>query len=193
MHTVRQLFAGAMPTLGACLRGIGGVHGDHTTTSIFRFVRQARDELPPRRIVDGLSEAVVVDHGVDREVFDGHDAVDIDNLPTLLVGKVRACWQCAHGCASRPSGACGVQASRVAPSPSGVPCSVAVGRGQGRAHRAERSGGWQSVHLSREWQTFQGPRQCRPPDRLRAAARPQPHRRRIRTTCPRWCAARSTS
>jgi len=90
MHSVGQLLTGAMTAVGACLRGVGGVHRDQATTSIFRFVRQVRDELPPRCIMDGLRKAVVVDHGVDREVFDGNDVMPVDDLAAFLMREVRA-------------------------------------------------------------------------------------------------------
>jgi len=90
MNPLGQLFTGAMSAAGAGLRGVGGVHRDQATTSIFRFVRQVRDELPPRRVMDRLREAVVMDHGVNREFFDSDHVIGVDRLATLLMGKIGA-------------------------------------------------------------------------------------------------------
>jgi len=72
----------------AILCGIGGVHSDKLSTSAFSLVREIGGELTPGSIGDTLSEAVIMEHAVNRQVLDGDDAEAGNNLPGLLMRKV---------------------------------------------------------------------------------------------------------
>lgn len=74
----------------AVLRGIGRIHPYQPPTSICSFVGQILSELRPRRVVNAFTEAVVMHHPVDRQVFDADGATTIDYLARFLMGEVLA-------------------------------------------------------------------------------------------------------
>jgi hypothetical protein len=98
-----------VPTNGAPLRGVAGVHSDDLATSVFRFVRDAPQELSPPGVGDGTVEArfggrpvgfvgavialpgLGASHHVrDLEVLVDDEVIGVDELPRQLVGEVIA-------------------------------------------------------------------------------------------------------
>ena len=89
MYSLRQRFSASVSTLGAILRGIR-VDGDQDPTSFFRFVGQALPELRPSGILNRFSEAVIVYHAVEGEVFDGDQPKMVDQPTSQRMGELKA-------------------------------------------------------------------------------------------------------
>ena len=90
MYTLCQCLFLAMPTARAVLAGVRGVHRYKHSTGPCCLVREKCSELRPRRILDTFGEAMIVDHPIDRQVFDGNHIEAVDQATTLLMSKVRA-------------------------------------------------------------------------------------------------------
>src|SRR5258708_27846463 len=79
-----------MAALRAILTGVGGVHRDIPPTGPCCLVREEVRELAPRRVMNTLSQTVVVRHPVDREVFNSNDIKRVHDMPAVPVGEVAA-------------------------------------------------------------------------------------------------------
>jgi hypothetical protein len=79
-----------MPTLRTILGGIGRVNFYQLATSLFRFVRKLRKELRPCCIQDALSDAVIVNHTIDSNIFNCNYSKAIDYHSRKLVGEIVA-------------------------------------------------------------------------------------------------------
>ena len=75
-------------TLAACLTRIGRIDFDKLPTSFFRFVGQLTKEGRPRGISNALGQTMAMGHPVDLQVFHADDPKAINDLSTLLMGKV---------------------------------------------------------------------------------------------------------
>ena len=70
MLSFRESFRDSGSALTAHLRGPAGVHSDHLTTSLFRFVRRDRNERCPADIADGFGEMRVAHHPSDTQFLE---------------------------------------------------------------------------------------------------------------------------
>ena len=77
-----------MPTPRAILGCIAWVDSDVFPTGARSLIGKKRCELSPSCIRDALSKAMIMDHPIDAQIFDGYDTKAIDNAPAILVGKV---------------------------------------------------------------------------------------------------------
>ncbi len=75
-------------TLTAGLTRIGRVDFDKDSTSFFRFVGHLRKETRPRGIMNTFGKAMLMNHAVHLQVFDGNEAIGIDDLSTLLMREI---------------------------------------------------------------------------------------------------------
>ena len=95
--------------LGAALRGVAGIDCDHVATSVFRFVRDERQQLTPARVMDGTVQPAfrggtvgkkrpvvcgfwlgTADHVRDLQVLVHDEVVVVDEAARELVGEVFA-------------------------------------------------------------------------------------------------------
>ena len=90
MQTLREGFLLSMATLRTVLTRVGGVDRYHSLTSICCFVCEVGGKLRPSRIMNTLGEAMIVDHLVDRQVFDGNHIEAVDDASALLMREVAA-------------------------------------------------------------------------------------------------------
>ena len=72
----------------AILTGIGRIDSDIFPTSLFRFAGQFAEKFRPRSIMNALSEAMVMGHAVDVQVFHADDPRGIDDLTTFLMSEI---------------------------------------------------------------------------------------------------------
>ncbi len=79
-----------MPTRRAILTGVRGIHRHILPTGPCCLVRKEAGELTPRRVMDALSETVVVYHPVDRQVLDGDQVKGVRNAAAALMREVAA-------------------------------------------------------------------------------------------------------
>ena len=77
-----------VPAARASLRCVSGVYFNQRTTSVFSFVRKIVKELPPCHIENAFGKAVVVNHPVNVQVFNGDDTSLVDKVPAKLVSEV---------------------------------------------------------------------------------------------------------
>ncbi len=75
-------------TLAACLTRRGRIHSDKGSTSFFRFAGQLCKETRPRGIGNAFGKAMIVNHALDVQVFNGNEAIGIDNLSTDLMREI---------------------------------------------------------------------------------------------------------
>ncbi len=84
----RQRHILPMMAPAAILRRVCWVNLDKLPTSFFRFARQLREKGRPRRIVNALSQTMIMGHAVDMQVLYRNDSELINNLTTPLMGEV---------------------------------------------------------------------------------------------------------
>jgi hypothetical protein len=77
-----------MPTLAASLAGIGRIYLDESPASFCRFAGQLIKETRPGRVIDAFSQAVVVEHPIDLQVFHCNSPELVNNLAAVLVREV---------------------------------------------------------------------------------------------------------
>jgi hypothetical protein len=77
-------------TLAASHRCSPGIHGDRCATSLFHFVAQYPQELPPGSIADTLGQAVVLHHAPDIQVFVGNKVILLSQLSRCLMFKIKS-------------------------------------------------------------------------------------------------------
>jgi hypothetical protein len=90
MNTVRQFFNLSIPTPGAILGSESGIYSYQPPTSIFSFVSEILSKLRPCRIGNGFSKTAIMQHPVDRQVFNTDCVVFIDDFSGFLMTKVIA-------------------------------------------------------------------------------------------------------
>ena len=92
VDTLRQRQVLPMPArwVATVLRRVGGVDLDELATGAFCLVRQQREELPPRCIMNGLGETMVVDHLLDGTILNADDAVCVNHLTGFLMCEIAA-------------------------------------------------------------------------------------------------------
>ena len=90
IHSVRQIELMPLSTSGACLRSIGGIHGNDFFPSIFCFERKELQELSPRNISDAFvnTAKVFFFHVVDRKVFNDDGIKSVNKLTGFPMSKV---------------------------------------------------------------------------------------------------------
>src|SRR2546421_12534152 len=88
--TLTQRHLLPMMTPAAILTRVGRIHSYVFPASFFRFAGQFAEKFRPGCIVNALSQAMIMRHAVDMQVFDADDAVGIDNLSALLVREIVA-------------------------------------------------------------------------------------------------------
>ncbi|HYU74721.1 MAG TPA: hypothetical protein VEL31_18785, partial [Ktedonobacteraceae bacterium] len=79
-----------MVTPAAILRCVGRIHFDSRSSSFFRFGEQFIKKSRPSRVLNAFSEAMVMNHPVDMQIFHADHAETVYNLATMLMGKVIA-------------------------------------------------------------------------------------------------------
>jgi hypothetical protein len=84
--TQRHLLSVSTSTTG--LGCIGRVDLYEPSASFFRFAGQLQEKGRPCGISYRFSQAMVVDHTINGEVFDADEAKAVNNLPTLLMREV---------------------------------------------------------------------------------------------------------
>ena len=70
MNTNGQIFWNHASTPAACLRSISRVHGDHLSTSFFRFVLKHPAQFAQTSIVRGQGQMFVTVHECKGQIFD---------------------------------------------------------------------------------------------------------------------------
>ena len=91
MYPLRERFLSLwkLAAVAAHLRGVLGLYGDDSSTSLFRFVPEYLEELSPAGIVGGLRKPTPGDaSGVEDFVDD--EAVSVCQLSSLLVVEIPA-------------------------------------------------------------------------------------------------------
>lgn len=90
MNSIAQIFWNTMAASRAILRRVCGVHKYHFSTSVFCFVRKALRELRPCRIGNTFSKAVIMNHAIHIQVFNGDYAKPVYEFPTRLMREIIA-------------------------------------------------------------------------------------------------------
>src|SRR5579859_286688 len=90
MRSLRQVFLDQNTTATAHLRGVGSLHKHEERTSIYRFVRQQCLEGSQSRIVRGQRQVGIVSHEGQFEVFQGNQAVMLDQPGGEFVPEISA-------------------------------------------------------------------------------------------------------
>lgn len=96
MPTVAQFLFGPIATGVAVLACVGGVDGNHLTESrairvtpgTFSLLRENGSPHGPGGVTDALGEAVIAEHSLDVQFFNGKDAVAIDQPAGRLMNKI---------------------------------------------------------------------------------------------------------
>lgn len=78
----------AMPTLAAILRREGGVDSNVLSTSVFSFERKTICKSRPCRICNRLTQATIVHHPIDAQIFNADNTEAINYPPRLLMREV---------------------------------------------------------------------------------------------------------
>src|SRR5215468_12294995 len=77
-----------MATGRAILTRVRRIHRHESPTGPCCLVGEGSGKLRPRRVSDALGEAMVVQHPVDCEVFDGDQIKGSDDATAVLVGEI---------------------------------------------------------------------------------------------------------
>ena len=88
VNALGKCFGNTMSTRRAGLTGIGGVYSDYGSRGSFSLRGQDSAKHTPTSIGDGLGKAVVPDHACHVQVFNGKEAIAIDQLTGSLMHKV---------------------------------------------------------------------------------------------------------
>jgi len=72
------------------LRGVGGVDLHDSSTGAFSLEEEKCEEQRPTGVGDGLGKAMVVNHPVHFQVFDGDEPEPVNDSPGGLIGEVVA-------------------------------------------------------------------------------------------------------
>src|SRR5690606_5846116 len=89
MQANTQFLGNDTTTAGARLTGVPWVNCDHSRTSLFRFVREVRQQLTPPGVVDALGKFGATET-VNVQVFNRNQGEPINQLATELVGHIPA-------------------------------------------------------------------------------------------------------
>jgi len=89
MLTVSEGLRDRETTLGAQYRCPLGIHSDNRATSLFRFVAQYPQELPPGSIANALGQAVIPDHAFDIQALVGDEVILLSQLSRRLMFKIK--------------------------------------------------------------------------------------------------------
>lgn len=79
-----------VPTPTTILARVGGIDCHILTTSVCCFVRQAIGKSRPCRVLNGLSQTVVMYHSINGKILNRDYLKSVDYLPAFLVDKVMA-------------------------------------------------------------------------------------------------------
>lgn len=82
----RHLLPGSAPA--AILAGVRGVHFFKRPSSVFSFGFRYVEKVPPRHVIDGFGEMVVLDHPVDVQGFNLDSVEAVYNIPRNFMVKV---------------------------------------------------------------------------------------------------------
>ena len=88
MHADTQTLSDKLATTAARLGSVRGVHERDMTTSIYRFVGQQRSEQSQSSIVSAEREVSVTQHEVEFELFQGNQAVGMNQPMREFVVEV---------------------------------------------------------------------------------------------------------
>jgi hypothetical protein len=88
MHTNRQIFWDGRPAPAARLGRIGRVHGDHLSTSFFRFVLKHLPEQSKTCIVGGQGQVAVSVHKAEDKVLDSDQVIFSNQAGADLVKMI---------------------------------------------------------------------------------------------------------
>lgn len=107
-------------TARAILGSVGGVNFNELSTSVFSFERKVAKELSPGNISYTFRKAMIMNHLVNQQIFNGNDTVFIDDSPAKLVGEVgtpirNTLMDMGHGLASLRPGRCSFSFFRQTP------------------------------------------------------------------------------
>lgn len=89
MQTNAQNFWHDDPATRARLRGVGGVHTNHTRTSFFRFVREQSCEQSQTCVMRAKGQTSITRHEREVEVFDPDDTVIVSDRASRFVPEVK--------------------------------------------------------------------------------------------------------
>jgi len=93
---IQLLFGTAFPPVRAVaaprtiLTCVGRVDGNYLTPSAFSLRRENQAELRPGGVCNRLGKAVIAEHSLDTEFFDGNDSEAVDDAPRILMAEVMA-------------------------------------------------------------------------------------------------------
>lgn len=88
MNTNTEVFRNNRMATGTSLRSTVRVDCNELSASFFRFAREHAEELPPTGIGNRLGKAMIADHPLDIQLFNGDDAEMINELSGFLVDEV---------------------------------------------------------------------------------------------------------
>ena len=88
IHTLAQGHLLPMVAPAAILTRVGRVDCDKLSASFFRFARQSVKESRPCRVTDALSQTMVMNHAVHKQVLDADHAEAVYDPPSFLMGEI---------------------------------------------------------------------------------------------------------
>src|SRR5437763_261570 len=88
--SLRQRHLLPMCAPAAILRRIGRVDLEELSASFFRFAGQLGEKGRPCRVTDAFRQTMIMNHPVDRQVFNGNDAESVNDGTRLLMSEIVA-------------------------------------------------------------------------------------------------------
>src|ERR1043166_5568282 len=90
MNANAQVFVHNGTAATARLRGVGRIDRDYQTTSIYRFVVQQLSEQAQTRVMCRQGQVFILEHKLEREIFECNQAIRVDQPGGELVPKILA-------------------------------------------------------------------------------------------------------
>jgi len=90
MDALRQIFNDHCPARGATLTCPAWVNRSHTSTSVRRFIGRVSNQLTPRRILNALTQTVILNHASDVQIFKGNESEHRNERVAELMCEVTA-------------------------------------------------------------------------------------------------------